>query len=271
MPGATPHCCRCQFRPGRSWPARARLPARASHPRKGSSPPAYTALPSVFPPLPVEILTPGVFLPRAHHGYQDHSRDETAHVREECYSSLPRQLRVPHRADSAHKLNEEPVKQHQDRRYFDGRHKEEDEYESDNARMRELDQVRSHHSGDSAARTHDRDPRAGAEKHLRHGSSYPADHIEYHVLGVAEKVFHFVAENPKKPHVADDVHPPAVQKHRSQDGQEMEARGDQRVRLLEMVPRKRIERNLVEKHSHVHRDDQSRHHRTRVTGLRVPY
>src|SRR6202162_6018455 len=54
------------------------------------------------------------------------------------------------------------------------------------------------------------------EDELCESSSQPAEQVEQQIFEVAQIVFNVVPENPQEPHIADHMHPRAVQEHGSQ-------------------------------------------------------
>src|SRR6185437_17100232 len=97
------------------------------------------------------------------------------------------------------------------------------------------------------------------EERLRDASPQSAHEIETKIGNVAEAVFDVAAKEPEKPHVADDVQPSRMKKHRRKQGNEtlregvlrmsesqLRARRDHRVSHDEGLQGARVERELVE-------------------------
>ena len=89
---------------------------------------------------------------------------------------------------------------------------------------------------------------------------------------MAEPILHVVAENPKKPHVADDVKPAPVQEHARKKWKEsfqwrvavplkreLNVRRRERKGLDECIARWLRERDLIKKHNDIRSDQQQRH------------
>src|SRR5258708_25009302 len=105
---------------------------------------------------------------------------------------------------------------------------------------------------------------------------HPAQKIKNQIDKVTKIILNVVAKNPKEPHIADDVQPSRVQKHRGQDRQK--CAGYRKVRragkgLFEVLrnnselknqgvqgPRSlRRYRELEQKYQHIQCDDEIRH------------
>jgi len=89
---------------------------------------------------------------------------------------------------------------------------------------------------------------------------------------MAEPVFHIGAKEPQKPHIADDVQPPRMQKHGREQGKkslcervlrvsesQLRTRRDHRVSHDEGLQGARIERELVEEDDEVDDDESNRY------------
>ena len=65
--------------------------------------------------------------------------------------------------------------------------------------------------------------------------------VEREKLGVPHGVFQALAKRPKEEHVADDVHPSAMQKHGGKQGYGSQVGRNNTVQVDEIVPRITVE------------------------------
>jgi len=73
------------------------------------------------------------------------------------------------------------------------------------ARLRITEQVGAHDSGDCTARADSGNIQVRIRVDVRHPSQEAAQKVEHEVYQMAEMVLDVVAENPKHPHISDDV------------------------------------------------------------------
>ena len=91
-------------------------------------------------------------------------------------------------------------------------------------------------------------------------AAMPVSEIEEQELEPAETILDIVAEDPQEQHVAEQMHPAAVQEHRGEDGIGIgcrrigEARRDEGKLLDEPVARGELD----QEHDHVERDEDDR-------------
>src|SRR6185312_12472508 len=144
---------------------------------------------------------------------QHDSCDEASYVRPKGDASRI----VPHGScaskSTAEKLNQEPVTKDNP----GGKPPESEEYNERNQRQDFCSWIKqkicTHDSSNRSAR-----PRCGnvgsyVEKNVRDSCGKTAEQIKNQVRKVAELVFNVVTENPKHPHIPNNVPPSAVQKH----------------------------------------------------------
>ena len=124
--------------------------------------------------------------------------------------------------------------------------------------MGKLDEVGAHDAGDGAARAHGRNARVRVGEHLREAGRRAANQIEDQIFRRAENIFDVIAEDPEEPHVAQDMHPPAMQEHGCQQGEEAEVVRHQAIGSDKSIAIKRFERDLKEEDQHIDHDQQDR-------------
>src|SRR5579859_2028323 len=83
--------------------------------------------------------------------------------------------------------------------------------------------------------------RGRVDGNLRRIREQPGQQIKHEIFEVSQVVFHVVSENKEKPHVAQYMLPPFMQKHRSEKGQN----GLHQV-VMRIPDVRRHERKLVE-------------------------
>src|SRR5688572_9320434 len=110
--------------------------------------------------------------------------------------------------------------------------------------MRKLEQVAAHHAGDGSAGSDRGDARAEIEEQVDKAGGNAAEQIEHQVFAVAKHILDIVAVDPEEPHVADEVHPAAMEEHGSDQRRQFEARGHHGVLIDEVVPRKIVKGNF---------------------------
>ncbi len=74
--------------------------------------------------------------------------------------------------------------------------------------------VGAHHAADRARRADHRHRRSRIRNNLCRRGGDSAQNVKDYEAHVAHRVFDVAAEYPQEPHVADDMHPAAVQEHR---------------------------------------------------------
>ena len=77
--------------------------------------------------------------------------------------------------------------------------------------------ISAHDASNGTARTHRRHHRRGIGPAVRHGCEPATGEIEHEVSHVPETVLDVVAEDPQVEHVAEQMHPAAMEEHRHQD------------------------------------------------------
>src|ERR1019366_2337842 len=98
-----------------------------------------------------------------------------------------------------------------------------------------------------------------------------AQQVEQQELGGTQNVLDIVAEDPQEPHVAQHVHPTAVEEHGGEDTQEAELIRHQTVGGDEFIAGKRLEGDLEEEDQDVDDDQQHGDDWLGVARLRVAY
>src|SRR5262249_50400256 len=78
-------------------------------------------------------------------------------------------------------------------------------------------QKRAHHAGDGAARAQIRNVRVWRQEDLRQRGGDSAEQVEGQISHSSHRIFDLGTEGMKEDHVADNVHPAAMHKHRAQD------------------------------------------------------
>ena len=162
-------------------------------------------------------------------------------------------------ADGAHaveELDEEPEDQPEPGGNVDRGDEKEDEPERMDARVGELDQVGAHHAGDGAAGADHGDAGIRIGQELGHGGGGPAQQVKQQELGGAQNILDIVAEDPQEPHVAEHVHPTAVEEHGSEHAQKAQVIRHQAIDGDELVARIGLERNLEEEDQDIDYDQQ---------------
>src|SRR5215813_4752181 len=158
-------------------------------------------------------------LPLAQHQAQHDAADEAAGVRPPGnpahLSSLARQLNG---ADE--QLENKPQAQvnHRGDLHKPGNDEDRDKREHSAACIQ--DEVRPQDPGDRSGRADCRNHGFRVRKRLRAKRGRSAEEIEKDKTSVTQPVLDVVAKNPEVEHVADDVGPAAVEKHRGEDRQE---------------------------------------------------
>ena len=101
-----------------------------------------------------------------------------------------------------------------------GRDREDTEIDDKNqqdihTRFREQKQISPHYPGDRTRSTYSWHARTGGRDYMDQSRANTRQQIEQQERQVAHLIFEIVAEDPQKQHVADQMHPAIVQKHRS--------------------------------------------------------
>ena len=99
----------------------------------------------------------------------------------------------------------------------------------------------------------------------------PAQQVKNQVFAVAQDVFDIVPEDPQKPHVAQHVHPTAVEEHGRQHVDEVKAVGSQAVRGNECVLLVRAQREFEQKHQNIDYDQKDRYDGLGIARLCIAY
>jgi hypothetical protein len=86
--------------------------------------------------------------------------------------------------------------------------------------------VCSHHSGNGAAGADGGDSRVEVQQNVAGPGSNAAEQVEQQVAERPQLIFHVVAEDIQRPHVAQDVPDPAVQEHERDKGEKLLRRGE---------------------------------------------
>ena len=118
----------------------------------------------------------------------------------------------------AHELDQEPVAEHEVRGHRERRHVETQWDKQVHVHARVQQDVRAHHAADRTRGADHRDDGVGIECRLQRRGGDAAEQVEDDEAHMPHRVLDVVAEEPEEPHVADQVHPAAVQEHRGQDG-----------------------------------------------------
>ena len=142
-------------------------------------------------------------------------------------------------------LEDEPDAEEEHRRHL----AEDEEDQRQHLRARQQHEVGAEHRRDRAARADVRDRRVGVAREgerdegLGRRRREAAEEVEEEEADLAERVLDVVAEDPEEEHVAEQVHPAAVQEHRRERGQEP-ALPDRRARALDLA---RVVAELVDR------------------------
>src|SRR5439155_19123713 len=83
--------------------------------------------------------------------------------------------------------------------------------QNNQSRCRKKYQIRTEHARDCARGAYRRQRRIRICHHLREAGDAPADQIKNRKSYRAHSVFDVVAKNPERPHVGNEVEPPAMQ------------------------------------------------------------
>ena len=165
---------------------------------------------------------------------------------------------------AAQELQQEPQAEEDERRDLDRREEDEQRQERHHARPREEEKVGAEDAGDRAGGPEVGHRGGGLEADLHGEGRRAARDVEQKVPAVTEGVLHVVPEDVEVEHVPQQVHPPAVEKHRRYGREQLpdgkgpaaeEPGGNHRVPLekrWEILP----QGNLVEKKTEVGGDQQ---------------
>ncbi|VTR65990.1 hypothetical protein DESC_40021 [Desulfosarcina cetonica] len=80
------------------------------------------------------------------------------------------------------------------------------------------DEIGTHDAGDGPAGPDGGNTGAGIEDQLGHARSQAAEQVKDGIARRSQSIFDIVAEDVEKPHVADQVHEPAMQEHEGEKG-----------------------------------------------------
>src|ERR1043166_277931 len=89
------------------------------------------------------------------------------------------------------------------------------------ARIRIKPEIRAHYAGNGPARPDGRHLRMQVGKDVQKRGRESAQQIKAHVSQMPESILNVVPKNPQHPHVADQMHPTPVQKHRREQRQHL--------------------------------------------------
>src|ERR1700733_4729071 len=189
----------------------------------------------------------------------------------------------PERAEAAHELQEEPETDEHDGWNARREPNNEQRNERENAARRKEKNISAENAGDCAASADCRYSRAPTECRLRDSRADSTNQIEPEIRKMAEAIFDVAAKNPEEPHVADNVQPAAMQKHRGKkrhncinDGQtvlpgkcELQLPRHHAVMNDEKLRHVLVERKLKEEHQKIYDDETNSHAGKRIERIEI--
>src|SRR5439155_17759105 len=114
---------------------------------------------------------------------------------------------------AAEDLGKDPETEIRDGRQLKEKWKDENGHEHDDTRERKEKEVSAEHTGYRSRSAHGWNNGIQIRQPVHETSDQPAEKIEKQKSDRSHSIFNVVAEDPKCPHIPDDVQPTAVQKH----------------------------------------------------------
>lgn len=209
---------------------------------------------------------------------EEHAGGKSADVRPE--GDAADLFRAGQSECAVEQLADKPQSQIEHGRNIEEKRPEEYRHQHGDLRFGIQQEIGAQHAGDGPGGAEGGHLAVGLSQQLRQPGQHAAEQIEHAIAQVAHDIFDVVAEDPKSPHVAQDVQPAGVkelmsEKHpptaRGKSGGVGpcgigETRRDDAEQIEEVVERFVRQRKLIEEHQRVNENQGARDHGHRAAG-----
>jgi len=148
--------------------------------------------------------------------HQDDARDKTPHVSPPGYASHSTRGKA-----SREDLDQKPIPEKEKGWKLENLEKEKDGDERQDPGPRIEQQIPAHDPCDGSTRSNGWNLGIPVGKEMDQTGRYTAEEIKEKISDVPQPVLHVVSEDVKEPHVSEEVKDPPMEKHGSQEGEQL--------------------------------------------------